>query len=411
MIVLSVLATACFPEAEPEQLTIYGPYVGVEADLFGQVITSFEEETGIHVSYVGSSSFQSDFEQRVTTADLPDITILPQIALLAPLLDEGLLAGMGEETSAEIAETVGPEWTALVSIGGGIYGVPYRFVVKSLVWYRADMFAENGYAVPETIAELKALSRTMIGDGYAPWCAGMDSAGSTGWWATDWVEDLVARRAPDLYYSWASLETPFTDGSIVSAMREFQEILTSDGAVDGGRRAILNVRVEDAITPMFDEEPGCLMHKQASFQPVWLPSDVSFGDGDLDIFALPGVAAGPPPLVISGEIAVATSENPINERFFRYLLGDEAFEPWRSVGGSLVARVEPSDGGVPNSLDARLETMVSEAPGVYFDASDAMPHAIGTDAFFSAMVDLVAGSSASEVARSLQNQVQALEGD
>lgn len=408
LIGLAMVATACFPETEAEQLTIYGPYVGAEADLFGEVLASFEEDTGISVSYVGSSAFQADFAERVTTVDLPDITVLPQVALLAPLLEDDLVVGMDDETSADISETVGPQWTALVSIGGEIYGVPYRFVVKSLVWYRADVFAEKDYAVPETMAQLKALARTMIDDGYTPWCAGMDSAGSTGWWATDWVEDLVARRSPDRYYSWTGLETPFTDGNIVAAMREFQEMLTSDGAAAGGRRAILNVRVEDAITPMFDDEPGCLMHKQASFQPVWLPPDVTFEDEELDIFALPGVEADPPPMVMSGEIIVATSENPLNAEFLRYLLNDEAFEPWRSVGGSLVARAEPSDGGIPNSLDEKLETMVAEAPAVYYDASDAMPNEIGSEAFFAGMIDLVAGNSASEVARSLQDRVDAL---
>ena len=411
MTFLALIAASCFQEAEPGELTIYGPYVGAEADLFGEVLAGFEDETGISASYIGSSSFQIDFEERVTTADLPDVAILPQVALLEPLLDDELVSRLDDDTSALISETVGPEWSALVSFGGNLFGVPYRFVVKSLVWYRADIFEENGYQVPETIDELKTLARTMISDGHTPWCGGMDAASATGWWATDWVEDLVARRAPDTYYQWAALETPFTDGDIVDAMGEFQEILTSDGAVAGGRRTILNVRVEDAIAPMFAEEPGCLMHKQASFQPVWFPEGVSFDDPELDIFPLPGIEAGPPPMVISGEIVVATSDNPLNEAFMEYLITDEAFEPWRSLGGSLVARAEPSDGGAPNPLDQRLEEMVSNAPAVFYDASDFMPQPIGTEEFFAGMIDLVAGSAAPQVASEIQDRVDALSDD
>lgn len=408
-----LVVAACFTGADPGELSVYGPYVGREADVFGQVLAEFTEETGITVNYVGSASFDSDFDDRVTSGDLADVTILPQPALLASLVDEGVVGSLGPDPTQEIIDTVGPEWAALVAPGGDAFGVPYRFVVKSIVWYRPDVFEESGYEVPTTMGQLAELSDRMIRNGHTPWCAGMDSSVSTGWWATDWIEDLVARRSGvDTYWSWASLETPFTDAAVVSAMEEFQEIMTAEGSVAGGRRAILNIRVEDAMDPMFEDEPGCLMHKQASFQPVWLPANVEVGDGTLDIFPLPGVTDEGPPVILSGELAVATSDNPAASEFLLFLLSDAAFEPWRAIGGSLVARAEraPSE-MVEHPLDRRLVEILEGAGAALFDGSDLMPVSVGSEAFFAGMIDLVAGAPAAEVAGRIQAAVDELNED
>lgn len=409
LVSLSVVVSGCFSEIEPQQLSIYGPYVGAEADVFSDVLDRFEEETGISASYTGSSSFQTDFAERVTTGDLPGITILPQPALLSQLVDSELLTELSSELSDDILKTVGEQWSAVVAPNGRAFGVPYRFVVKSLVWHRADVFEELGYDIPQTLDELSALSRQMIEDGQTPWCSGMDASLSTGWWATDWVEDLVARRtSPDFYNRWAALEVPFTEANVIDALREFQTRLTATDANLGGRRAILNISVEEAIGPMFETTPGCLMHKQASFQPIWFPEGVEFGDERVGVFLLPGVDESPPPVVVSGELIVATSDDPATEEFLRYLLTDESFEPWQQLGGSLIARadVDASLGSSP--FDLALSSLLEDAGQLLFDASDVMPQTIGTGVFFASMIDLVAGRSAEEVATTIQDAVNAL---
>lgn len=406
-----VLASCTSPDAElAETIQVYGPYTGPEADVFAEVLRAFEEQSGIPTSYTGSGSFESDFQVRMDSGDLADVTIIPQLALLGPLVDNELVTPLGPEATSQLAEAIG-DWAEILTVDGQALAIPYRFVVKSIVWYRADIFEAEGYQVPETMAELKGLARQMIADGLVPWCGGMDSAVTTGWWATDWVEDLVVRSAGEQsYWGWASLATPFTDGAVVSAMAEFQDIISRAGAVNGGRRGILNVSVQDAIDPMFAEPSGCLMHKQASFQPLWLPSGVEFGDGRLDIFPLPGVEPGNPPMLISGEFAAATSDAPEATQLLAYLFTEAAFEPWLEEGGSLVARSEPNEGDTRTELDRRLAEMVADADVVVLDASDMMPHDVGTEAFFEGMIDLVAGRSASEVAAQIQDAVAALPG-
>ena len=49
--------------------------------------------------------------------------------------------------------------------------------------------------VPETWDDLVALSDQIVDDGSTPWCVGFESEGSTGWPATDWMEDIMLRTA------------------------------------------------------------------------------------------------------------------------------------------------------------------------------------------------------------------------
>lgn len=402
LLAFALVAAACSTGAEPRQLSVYGPYVGAEADIFGEVLEAFEEETGITTRYVGSNSFQSSFADRLATADLPDVVVLPQPALLSGLIESGVVSALDSEAGRKVTAAVGEQWAAIVSHGDRVFAVPYRFVVKSLVWHRSDIFEERDYAIPQTLDELDALSQRMIEDGLTPWCAGMDDARATGWWATDWVEDLVMRRAgAEIYGSWADLGTPFSDDRVIGAMREFQELVGSEESVNGGRSAVLNRSVEDAIDPMFENQPACLMHKQASFQPVWLPDGVGFDDPRLDVFPLPGITADAAPLLVSGEIVAATSETAAARTFLMYLLEDAAFEPWHDVGGSLVARASLTDEVGDDPFDRRLGELIDATDRIFFDASDLMPEDIGTGAFFEGMIDLVAGVTPEEVAQEL----------
>lgn len=396
---LVALVAGCSSE-RPQSLSVYGPYVGPEADLFAEVIAEFERETGINTTYVGSASFQSEFGQRLRDLDLPDVVVLPQPALLRQLLDGGHVALLSPDVIARMEDA----FDQAIS-GTTARAIPYRLVVKSLIWYRSDVFADQGYAVPTTLSGLDELVARMISDGETPWCSGMDDSSATGWWATDWIEDLVLRRGGvETYSSWAALRTPFTDETVAMALREFQRMVQTDGAYRGDSRGVLTTPVSQAMTPMFGEEPGCLMHKQASFEPIWFPRGQSFGHNGLDVFALPSVDGEAPPLMISGEIVAATSNSTAAQEFLSFLLEPAAFDPWSAEGGSislLQDRPEPASG----SLDARLYELMGAAPALVWDASDQMPSVVGTGSFFRGMVDLVGGVAPETVAEEIQASV------
>lgn len=399
----ALLLTGCGPSTGPIQLEVFGPYLDAEADLFAEVVDAFEAESGLDVRYTGSAAFSPDLARRVAAGDLPDVILLPQPGALDELAASGRAVPLPADLGARVLATVGPGWEEAIIWNGAVVAVPYRVVVKSLVWYRPDEFEERGYQVPGTLRELDELTARMRGDGIAPWCAGMNDFDSTGWWGTDWVEDLVLRRSgAEAYLAWSRLEEPFDGERVGPAIEAFERVIGTEGNVLGGRRAVAGTLVTEAIRPMLADEPGCLMLKQASSQVGWLPPGVTFGDGTLDVFALPAVEPGPAPIVIGGEMAVVTSEDPGAESFVEFLLGDVAERPWEQVGGSLAPRAGQDPSEYESALDRRLVEILGQAPAVVFDASDLMPREVGSGAFWRGMVDLVGGRPAARVAADIQ---------
>ena len=100
-------------------------------------------------------------------------------------------------------------------VDGEYYGMPVKNDLKSIVWHKPAVFAENGYDIPQTWDELVALTDTMIADGITPWCVGIESGQATGWVFTDWTEDLVLRDlGPEAYDDWVSNDLKFDSPEI-----------------------------------------------------------------------------------------------------------------------------------------------------------------------------------------------------
>jgi alpha-glucoside transport system substrate-binding protein len=410
-VLTAVLLTGCAPSTGPVQLEVFGPYLDGEADLFADVAGAFEAESGVEVRYTGSAAFSPDLARRMAAGDLPDVILLPQPGVLDELAASGRVVPLSADLGARVLATVGPGWEEAITRNGAVVAVPYRVVVTSLVWYRPDEFEKRGYQVPGTLRELDELTARMRSDGITPWCAGMNDFDSTGWWGTDWVEDLVLRRSGvEAYLAWSRLEEPFDGEQVGPAIEALERVIGTEGNVLGGRRAVNSTLVTEAIRPMLAVEPRCLMLKQASFQIGWLPPGAAFGDGTLDVFPLPAVEPGPAPIVIGGEVAVMTSGDPRAESFVEFLLDAGAERPRGQVGGSLAPRVGQDPFDYESAFDRRLVEILRQATVVVFDASDLMPGEVGSGAFWRGMTDLVGGRPASQVAADIQQAAFAASG-
>ena len=67
--------------------------------------------------------------------------------------------------------------------------------------------------------DLIALTEQMAADGNTPWCIGLGSGDSTGWPATDWMEDIMLRtHDTSVYVMWVSNDMPFNDPRVLEAI-------------------------------------------------------------------------------------------------------------------------------------------------------------------------------------------------
>lgn len=392
--VLAVFVGSCSPHADQHRSTleVFVPYLGADAESFAASVAPFEDATGVDVQIVGSGSFAGDIQDRVISADTPDVAVFPQPSLLLSFAEKGIIVPL-----PDILQPDTPDDTlhTITDIGGILHGIWFRAAVKSLVWYRPSEFTERGYTPPHTWDELTVLTEMMIADGVAPWCLGMRSFGSTGWVGTDWIEDIILRLdGAAVYDSWVTGELPFESPEVRNAFATFGSVVHTKGSVFGGPRRVLTESWQTAADPMFADPVGCMMQRQASFWAPDLPPGSVFGE-DFSVFVLPGQSAGNHPIVASGDIAGAFTDSPEAAAFMEFLAQPESGEGWAALGGFTSPHATFDPEAYATELDREVGQILTTATVVRFDGSDLMPPEVGTGTFWDGMRTFVANGDLS----------------
>lgn len=392
---------------EGQTLTIFGPWRGEDQVLVESMLAYFTAASGVTVNYSSSENYEQQIVIDTQAGSPPDIAILPQPGLIADLVKKGFVTPLGEDTQAWIAENyaAGESWVSLGSYAGpdgakALYAFPYKIDVKSLVWYVPENFGDAGYAVPETLEDLKALTERIVADGGTPWCIGLGSGGATGWPATDWVEDMMLRTQPvETYDKWVTHEVPFSSPEVIGAIEEFGWFARNDAFVAGGAGAVASTDFRDSPKGLFTSPPQCYLHHQASFIPSFFPEGTVVGQ-DADFFYMPAYAGKDlgKPVLGAGTLAFITKDGPAARAFVEWLKTPIAHEVWMAQNGFLtpLKSANAEVYGTP-ALKKQGEILLN-ATTFRFDGSDLMPGAVGAGSFWTGMVDYVGGKSAADVA-------------
>ena len=394
-----------------QSITMFGPWRGEDQVLVESVLAYFTAASGVKVNYSSSENYEQQIVIDTQAGSPPDIAVLPQPGLIGDLAAKGLLVPLGAETEAWLAENyaAGASWVGLGTYKGAdgtpaLYALPYKIDVKSLVWYVPENFEDAGYAGPETMEDMKALTVKIVADGGVPWCIGLGSGGATGWPATDWVEDMMLRTQPaETYDKWVKHEIPFNDPAVVAAIDEFGWFAKTDAKVAGGAAAVASTDFRDSPKGLFASPPGCFMHHQASFIPSFFPEGTKLGT-DADFFYLPAYAGKDlgKPVLGAGTLAFITKDGEGARAFIAFLQTTIAHEIWMAQSGFLTPLKSANVAlyGSP-SLKKQGEILLN-ATTFRFDGSDLMPGAVGAGSFWTGMVDYVGGKSAQEAADTIE---------
>jgi len=351
-------------------------------------------DENIDADYTVELEASADFEEQVqirAEGGTLDVILLPQPGAVVDQAASGnavSLEDMGFDIG-ELEATFGAYFLSLGEYQGEHYGIPTNINLKSMIWYPKDDFDAAGYQVPTSWDELTALADQIKADGGAPWCVGFESGGATGWPATDWMEDIMLRTAgPDVYDQWVSHEIPFNDPSVVHAGEVFGDVMFAEGNVLGGAADTPSIAFGDAPGPMFQDPPGCWLHRQASFINAFFPEGTEAGV-DYDWFPFPAIDQEG--TLFAGELGVVFRNAPEVKDFLEQFMGEKV---QCAMGGTAASsRISPNVNVGPdcyaNSILADASAVLTEALSSgtgRFDASDMMPTEVGAGSFWTGMV-------------------------
>ena len=396
-------AFASYGDLTGKTVSIYTSIVTPEDQPYMDSYKPFEDCTHAKIVYTGDKAFETQILVQAKAGNPPDIAIVPQPGLLAQLVATGAAKPAPKAVADNVDKFWGADWKSYGSVNGTFYAAPSGASVKSLVWYSPKEFTDNGYKVPTTLDEMKALSDKIAATGKKPWCAGIGSGDATGWPITDWMEEMMLRLSgPDVYDQWVTHKIAFNSAAPLAALNAVGDYLKNDKYVNGGLgdvKSVATTTFQDGGLPIL--QGTCSLHQMASFYASNFPKGTKVAeDGDVFAFYEPGVKAADHPVEGGGEFNLAFSDRPEVQAFQTYLSTDlwantKAKISSASTGGGWFSANKGLDvANLINPIDKLSATILQDPKTVLrFDGSDMMPAAVGSDAFWKQATAWITGQS------------------
>ncbi|MEI2419448.1 carbohydrate ABC transporter substrate-binding protein, partial [Arthrospira platensis SPKY2] len=120
-------------------------------------------------------------------------------------------------------------------------------------------------------------------------------------------------------------------------------------------------------------------------------------------FALPPInEAYGTPMLGSADLVVMFNDTPEARQLMQYLASPQPQEIWAEIGGFLSPHQGVNQEAYPNDLTRQQAQLLTEAEVFRFDASDLMPAAVGSGAFWEGMVNYVSEGNLDEVLQNIE---------
>ena len=446
----SASATGCaaykaYQGHEGTTVTVSSSLTGTEAERFEASVAEFEKCTGITVEHTGTSELRSQLlngsgadlstskgaspSSQDNPENLPDLAIVPQPAMVAELVDTGVVHPLPNTVNSNVEAGWDRHWIQVGIHASVPYAAPLMASVKSLVWYSPDAFAKAGYKVPATWAELETLTRKVRADhpdgSVTPWCVGASDGESTGWVMTDWLEDaMLSTQGSGAYETWASHRVPVDSSGAVEALDVVDSLVLADGSVAGGRGSVISRTPAQAGADLV--KGSCLMlHASSSFESRF-PEGTAITDADganpvtvqapsptggatastdsaqaagettaaatasptsngvkISAFVTPAADRGSEAVLVGTDYLVAFTRSDAANAVMAYLTSQNWARTRMAMGGVATAYQGVDPDLAPSDVGKRATRLLqSRQTTVEMDASDSMPVGVGSSALW-----------------------------
>ena len=446
----SASATGCaaykaYQGHEGSTVTVSSSLTGTEAERFEASVAEFEKCTGIDVAHTGTTELRSQLlngsgadlstnkgaspSSQDNPENLPDLAIVPQPAMVAELVDTGVVHPLPNTVNSNVEAGWDRHWIQVGIHASVPYAAPLMASVKSLVWYSPDAFAKAGYKVPATWAELETLTRKVRADhpdgSVTPWCVGASDGESTGWVMTDWLEDaMLSTQGSGAYETWASHRVPVDSSGAVEALDVVDSLVLADGSVAGGRGSVISRTPAQAGADLV--KGSCLMlHASSSFESRF-PEGTAITDADganpvtvqapsptggatastdsaqaagettaaatasptsngvkISAFVTPAADRGSDAVLVGTDYLVAFTRSDAVNAVMAYLTSQNWARTRMAMGGVATAYQGVDPDLAPSDVGKRATRLLqSRQTTVEMDASDSMPVGVGSSALW-----------------------------
>jgi alpha-glucoside transport system substrate-binding protein len=359
-------------------LTVLTDWGGTDQTKFEAIAAGFTKKTGINVQIEGSSDFETVLRTRVAGGDLPMVAIVPRPGFVAEFAKQNLIKSLDSLGLTSFRDSYQKAWVDLGSVDGTPYAITVKANSKSMIWDRpADLAAAGG--APATLDDFKALLTKIAAGGKKP----LVISGKDSWTLGDWFENIYLRQAgPDKYAALFGGKLPFTDQSVVDALKTMNDLIGNDTWLNGGKEIALSTAYQDGLGLVYGPKPTGEFFMEGGFTGSVAMNDVntSLKPGkDIAFFPFPSIDPQyKNPVVGGGDFAIAFSDNDATKQFMAYLASTDGANAWAAQGNISPNKNLDMSGFTDPLVQAEAQQLTSA--GIFvFDGTDVMPGSLGDD--------------------------------
>ena len=273
------------------------------------------------------------------------------------------------------------------------YGVWFRLIPNSLIWYDVEKYKSMGSPKFESYEDMVSFTKDFSSKEKPLWCLDIESGASTGWIATNWLEDLILhQKGPEIYDLWMNQDLLSGSDEITLSILDIGKLIFIEGAVFGGNERMIRKEFRNNYRNLVDEENPCVFSWSGHFASNYFPNDKDYSV-DYDFFKFPS-EKNKDAMVGIGDALIVLNSTRETKTVINALVDDNFGKKWMSKSDStyISANKNSEISLLKNELtfkEAKLIKKAIEQDLFRYDASELMERRIGSDSLWHAMTKYI----------------------
>ena len=383
-IFILVTITFSYFAYSPEEISIAGPYFP-QIEYFEEELDLISKDLNVKIRYVPFSDIESEIIRGTNTEEFV-VAIIPNPQGVVNLGERGYLHSVSTALDDEVLTKNYSKHLQEITTSQKDninYGVLFRLIPNSLIWYDVGKYERLGSPNFESFEDMISFTKQYSSFDNPLWCMDIESGASTGWIATNWLEDLILHEyGPDIYDDWFKQIITSQNNEITLSILNIGKLIFDENAVYGGNQRVISKEFRNNYRNLLDEDISCVFSWSGHFASMYFPSNKSY-EYDYDFFKFPS-KSNKNAMVGIGDSLVILNESNKSMEVFRSLVDDNFGQSWISkrdsafISGNKNSNIEQ----IENKMLLKETLLVRNALNedlFRYDASELMERRIGAD--------------------------------
>ena len=326
---LTVFITTIFSlfANDPPEVVIIGPEFH-EQQYFVEELNIIADELGIKIKYESVSDAETFIIDNPNSSS--SIAIIPNPQGVVNLAERKLIYSLDDVLvdNNSIFNLYPNHLISIVSHEDSIYGGWTRLFPNSLIWYDISKFEQHNVKFDSFETLLKG-TKKIADNGTSPWCANSESAASTGWVQTNWMEDvLLTKYGPKVYDKWSKLKIDASNVKIFLSIKHMEDFIFYDNHIYNGPGSIISKEFRNLPKVLLDDSIECFMSWSGHYFRYYIPEDYQYLE-DYAVTNVPKINFENSVVGI-GDNIVLTKDNELSKKVISKILSKNFGEIWSS---------------------------------------------------------------------------------